>query len=183
MTSARLFILVTWSQCQIGEWLLKSPRLHMGAGERADPSVMNSQQTPSECLRKPGSLPFSSAWKRGRGNRLRGDMTCPGQPGQEVVKAGCDLGPTRGRAHFDARSTHFSFPGRSWAGLGYPGFLGTPACASGAGPGVGWAGFLTGSGKDPPGLRGGGGLTGFPVRGRLDSLWEEPRPGPMEGEA
>lgn len=118
MTSARLFILVTWSPCQIGEWLLKSPRLHVGAGERAGPSVMNSQQTPSECLRKPESLPFSSAWRRGRGNRLRGDMTCPGQPGQEVVKAGCDLDPTRGRAHFDARSTHFSASraaaGRAW---------------------------------------------------------------------
>ena len=50
-------------------------------------------------------------------------MTCPGQPGQEVVEAGCDLDPTRGRAHFDARRTHLSVPraaaGRAWGTQGF----------------------------------------------------------------
>nr|CAI9701010.1 unnamed protein product [Rangifer tarandus platyrhynchus] len=61
----------------------------------------------------------------------------------------------------------------SWEGLGYPGFLGTPACARWEDPGVGWAGFLTGTGKDPPGPRGAG-PDGFPGRGRariLEGQW------------
>lgn len=50
------------------------------------------------------------------------------------------------------------------------------------GPGVGGACVRIGSGRDPPGP-GGRGLTGFPVVGGLDRRWEEPYPGPMEGEA